>query len=390
MRSTSMKLAGCPAVFALLLLVRGAGAETVGPVEKMLTARIPAVEWQATPLVDVFAALQKTGRINVAVNWPALEKIGLTRQTPVSFRCPGAQLELILRFLLEGLSTEKGRLNYAVSEIEGGLVEISTMAEFGRHPSADTFDVKKLLALKSEFGPEATADTLEKIVRDELLACGEPEGAAKLKVDAPLGRLVLIGPPRAHHIARRTVAMLNVPTRVTEVPPRAGFSAAGGKVQELLKKKVVASLKKRPLEDVAAYLSDMGKVPIVVLPNTAGEVPAFEYTETPLAEVLEKCLAGRDLAWEIHHVGVIVIGRREILAQHDVLAAYDLRSLLRKIGKNNPAGEAERLRVLVQEKVAGMPRREAVMFHGLLVVRGSAAQQREVAALLTATQRALR
>ena len=347
------------------------------------------LDLHATPLDDVIEKLRKSTATNIVVKWAALEKAGVSRKLPVTFRATHIGYEQTLRILLEGLSTEQGRLNFAASTDGGGLIEISTVEDFGKKPRADIYEMRRLLDLKFEGGGgEDRIGALTKILENELAAWGEPAGTWKFGIEPTRGRLVLSGSDRAHAIVRQTAFLLVNAVRPPLVPKQVVLPLRGAKAAEALGVKISGELKEHTLDEVAAYLADVGKVNIVISPaavDPAAKFAGFTFENQTVAKVLTDVLAaaGKGLAWEISASGVIVIGREEQLALHDVTLTYDVRELLTRAAKGKSVGEvAEKLVAAVKERIGSVKGRDAAMYQGVLMVRASAGQHRELAGAL--------
>ena len=359
-------------------------------VEKKLSNTVAALVWEKKQLGAAFDNLAATANINLVVNWPALAQIGLTRETEIDFRARGVTVENAIRLLLEGLSNDKGRLNYSVSEDDdngGGVVEISTMANFGRSRHIHFFPARALMKVVME-GASINADGLPRpkpevfieVLEREITAAGEPSKNGQFTYDERSGRLMFTGSARGLEIAERTIATMTNPVRPPAATGRSMVWPAAKKTEDALTAKITMPAREHTLEDFAAYLADVGKIQVTVMPNTAApeEKHLVGGDEATVAATLDAVTKNFDATWETYRDGTVVIARKQQLEWHAVLGAYDVRDVIKTLSKDGGVSKAAAtLERLVKANVEGSPTVEIV--DGILTFRASPAAHRKFA-----------
>jgi beta-lactamase regulating signal transducer with metallopeptidase domain len=83
--------------------------------------KLPEVNFNDVPFVEVIEFLRDVSGANIFVNWRALEAAGIERNAPVSMRMKSVSFATVLRLLLD--STAPGLLRF---DVEGGVIIITT------------------------------------------------------------------------------------------------------------------------------------------------------------------------------------------------------------------------------------------------------------------------
>ncbi|MFT3787019.1 MAG: hypothetical protein QM770_12770 [Tepidisphaeraceae bacterium] len=95
---------------------RPSAVPTYGTVKAraVLNARVPSVDLQNVPLIDVIDYLRDNGKLNLFVNWPALEAAGVDRSAPINLKLRQIRASKLLDLTLE--QAGGGQLAWYVSD----------------------------------------------------------------------------------------------------------------------------------------------------------------------------------------------------------------------------------------------------------------------------------
>jgi hypothetical protein len=89
---------------------------------------LPDVNFVGIPASDAFDFLREITAVKIDVDWPALEKAGAPRNTPLTLKAKNEKLSVVLDRLLAGLHA-KQPLGY---EPNGDAIHISTKSELAK------------------------------------------------------------------------------------------------------------------------------------------------------------------------------------------------------------------------------------------------------------------
>ena len=126
-----------PSNFALIVLTLAMGVtvpELAAPpttkpdAKAALELVLPPMNFAETPASDVMDFLRDITAVRIDVDWAALEKAGVTRQTPLTLKAKNEKFSAVLDRLLAGLHA-KQPLGY---EPDGDTVRISTKSELSK------------------------------------------------------------------------------------------------------------------------------------------------------------------------------------------------------------------------------------------------------------------
>ncbi|MCL2700253.1 MAG: hypothetical protein FWE88_01015 [Phycisphaerae bacterium] len=112
------------------------------PIAKALEG---GVEFSQTPLREVVNFLRDKARLNIAVNWTALEEVGITKDSPVSLKARNLTLGRVLDLLLADVSGSRDKYERLYYVIDDGVVLISTGNALNTKTSTTVTDVSDLL-----------------------------------------------------------------------------------------------------------------------------------------------------------------------------------------------------------------------------------------------------
>ncbi|GEM_PF-622517 len=106
-----------------------------------LAIRLPEVKFDGTRMVDAIDYLREVSDANFHVNWKAMEAIGVTRDTPVTFTARQITLRKALSLVLAQSSNPNDLSFYN----DGGVIEITTKAIADNIVITRLYDVQDLL-----------------------------------------------------------------------------------------------------------------------------------------------------------------------------------------------------------------------------------------------------
>ena len=114
---------------------------------RLLNTRVERVQFEDESLEDVFAWFREQGLKNIIVRWKVLDQVGeIGKPTPITLSLLdvtlGEALDVVLDLVSGSASLDQDRLTYHVS---GGILKISTRADFDRHVYTRTYYVEDLL-----------------------------------------------------------------------------------------------------------------------------------------------------------------------------------------------------------------------------------------------------
>ena len=152
--------------------------------------RIP-VDFSDNNLEDVLTFIGSVGNVEMDVDWPALEDVGVSRETPVSLRLTSVPLDTVLDRVLEKASTPDFPAGWAVTD---GVLTIASDEVLRRNTVLEIYDIRDLLIEIPDYGDQAPQFDLNTVFQQ----------AGHMQ----LAGLLPVGPrrqfePLAHHITDR-------------------------------------------------------------------------------------------------------------------------------------------------------------------------------------------
>lgn len=111
----------------------------------------PSFDFDETELNSVIDVIGTKTKASIYVNWRALEKVGVTRDTPVTLKLKGVKLATALELLTDQLSVGHNRLESVYWVVDDGMIKISTGTNLNRKLKNVTFDVADLLHVVRNF-----------------------------------------------------------------------------------------------------------------------------------------------------------------------------------------------------------------------------------------------
>lgn len=109
---------------------------------------VPEVQFDEVPFGEVVGFLRDFAKLNITVNWRALEAAGIDRQAPVTLSLRDVPFEQVLRQILRDVGGGAVRLHYLV---EGNVLSITTEEETASVVKTVFYDVSDLMV-----GPEGS------------------------------------------------------------------------------------------------------------------------------------------------------------------------------------------------------------------------------------------
>ena len=99
------------------------------------------------PLSEAFDRLRGETKLQILVNWKALEAEGVSRGDPVSLQVRRIHASTALDLLLQVAAPEGPRLGW---EIDNGVVHVTTAADLSKNVMIRVYDIRDFLAGKGE------------------------------------------------------------------------------------------------------------------------------------------------------------------------------------------------------------------------------------------------
>jgi type II secretory pathway component GspD/PulD (secretin) len=126
----------------------GESPENRRTLARLENGRVPA-NFNANALADVLAYLEKTGEIEIDVNWESLRQIGVTPRTPVTLRLADNKPRVVLERVLAQVSRDpQNRADWSVSD---GIVNVASADAIKRHTTTLVYNVTDLLLTVPNF-----------------------------------------------------------------------------------------------------------------------------------------------------------------------------------------------------------------------------------------------
>lgn len=137
---------------ALLILASASTLPAAPPTTRPVAARASAFD--NVPLDSVLDTLRDAG-LNLAINWPAIEAVGIDRAAPVTLKLRGANLRTLLTYALR--QAGNGQLSWYVAD---GVVHVTTRELADRAVVTRVYPVGDLLVVVPDFKvPSVTLQT---------------------------------------------------------------------------------------------------------------------------------------------------------------------------------------------------------------------------------------
>jgi hypothetical protein len=133
---------------------------------KRLWTTVPMLVFTDTKIEDVFQFLRDVTKAKIEVRWSALERIGVTRQTPLSMRLREVNLETALQLILDELSPARDgehRLDY---DLRDGVLVLSTYADLGDAVSVRRHDIRGVVPAEPEVREEDAWRLIRRIMAE--------------------------------------------------------------------------------------------------------------------------------------------------------------------------------------------------------------------------------
>lgn len=108
----------------------------------MKERRIPA-DFKDIPLENALAYIQKTTGVNMDINWAALERVGIEKETAISMNIPDATAETIMERMIEKISPDKS--SAAAWAVDNGILTVSSEQQINSRTVTEIYDVRDLL-----------------------------------------------------------------------------------------------------------------------------------------------------------------------------------------------------------------------------------------------------
>ncbi len=115
-----------------------------------LSQKVPEIRFDQVAFSDTISFLRDTGKLNIYVNWKALEAAGIDRNTPITMSVVNVTYAKTLQLVL----TEAGGKTLGYS-IDDGVITISTVEDLGSATVTKAYDIRDLLAGVQEL-PKST------------------------------------------------------------------------------------------------------------------------------------------------------------------------------------------------------------------------------------------
>lgn len=114
----------------------------------------PILDMDQMSLSDAIDYFRAVGRLNIVVNWPSLESVGVFRDTTVSMQVRGMTLGKALDVVLDQVNAGKDRFSRAYWIIDEGVVTIASGYMLDQDMRVRVYDVTDLLLVVPNFrGP---------------------------------------------------------------------------------------------------------------------------------------------------------------------------------------------------------------------------------------------
>mgnify|MGYP006278653637 CR=1 FL=1 len=115
-----------------------------------LRERIP-VQFDSTRLQNVIEFIRVTTGVDIFVNWPAMETVGIEQDTPITINLSAAPADEVLRLVLRQASAAVGGIEPIGFTVNEGVIRISTETDLRSETSIRQYDIRDLLVQVPNF-----------------------------------------------------------------------------------------------------------------------------------------------------------------------------------------------------------------------------------------------
>jgi hypothetical protein len=371
---------------------------------EVLQRIVPQFSCDNLPLKKLLDRLQQATALNFSVQWIALNKASIKRDTPVTLALKNVTFHEVLSLTLESIGLPQDRLAYQVQE---GSVVVSTQAVFASHRQFVGYDLdtyvtvffnRNIPAQQQEDQADALLDIIQKCIDRDHWKKGE-NSISRLH-----GTLIANAPPAVQNQIAQLLADMQTPARPPKAPPLLAQSVtrlpAYRALQKLIPDEPIAS----PLGDAILQINKSAGVNVFIdwpALIAAGITPATRTSITPqgspAGQAFQMALrnAGPDsklLDFALDDEGVLTISTAAQLANKTDVGVYDLRDWIKRQkyrAHNNDITAEDLLNPLIDklkeiiapdswDKTASIQQ-----FQGLLIVKATARNHRAILEQLT-------
>jgi beta-lactamase regulating signal transducer with metallopeptidase domain len=106
------------------------------------------IRFNSNKLSDVLDYLRDTTGTHMYVDWPALQRAGVSREAPVTARLNDIKLSKALDLIFKSVENDTRKLGYAVNE---GMITISSRAELDKNTVTHRYDINDLLFIARDY-----------------------------------------------------------------------------------------------------------------------------------------------------------------------------------------------------------------------------------------------
>lgn len=152
------------------------GPETRRTQSMMDTTRIPAA-FAKNRLEDALAYVQDVSKVNMVIDWPALETAGITRDSSVEMNLADASVTSVLDRVAEVVSPDSA--NRAAVAVKDGTVRFSTKKALDRDTTTFVYEIRDLMVDIPDFTNAPVFDLATVLKGDTNDATGASPFAAK-------------------------------------------------------------------------------------------------------------------------------------------------------------------------------------------------------------------
>lgn len=125
------------------------------PARSALNRTLPNLSFDGVTLADALEFLRDVSGANLHVNWPALETIGVSKDTPVNLRLRTVTLRKVLSLLLQEAGS--GTLTFFVDD---GVIHVTTLELADRDMLTRVYPIQDLILEVPDFeGPTLSLQT---------------------------------------------------------------------------------------------------------------------------------------------------------------------------------------------------------------------------------------
>lgn len=143
------------------------------------------IDFEQTPLEEVLETIRQQVGMNLYVQWPALEKVGVERKTPVTVHVRNVTTARLLDLVLAGLNGEKGRYDSVYWVLEKGVVMVTTGSALSEIMRTRVYDISTLMHIVPQFrGPRVNVESISTPESNSTRTSGGGGGG-----DDPFGKL---------------------------------------------------------------------------------------------------------------------------------------------------------------------------------------------------------